>query len=87
MCTEVKRLYEMDSEEAQQSRTSALEDPARIGHNGMDADRWRERVRQAGRRVIAFPKEGEDRFECVQSNKAVEPSFAKGDWAVRHVKE
>lgn len=43
---------------------------------------WRETVRRAGRRVVVFGA-GDAKFECVQNNKIVEPSFAKGEWAVR----
>jgi len=51
---------------------------------------WRERVRRAGRRVVAFwgaAGDGDVRsvrgFVCVRNGKVVEASFAKGDWAVR----
>lgn len=53
---------------------------------GMDVAAWRERVRRAGRRVVVFPQASGESFECVQKGKAVEPSFAKGEWAVRFVK-
>ena len=53
---------------------------------GMAKARFRERVRRAGRRVVVFPNPDGLRFECVQNGKAVEPSFAKGEWAVRPVK-
>lgn len=63
---------------------------------GMERAQFRERVRRAGRRVVAFgapvpsdedaASEGKrERFECVQQGRAVESSFAKGDWAVRVV--
>ncbi|KAJ8609573.1 hypothetical protein MRB53_039024 [Persea americana] len=49
---------------------------------GMQNAVWRERVRRAARRVVVFGA-GEDKFECVQQGKLVEPSFAKGEWSVR----
>ncbi|KAB8336978.1 hypothetical protein FH972_021282 [Carpinus fangiana] len=52
---------------------------------GMETARWRERVRRAARRVVAQSTEDE-RFECVQKGKAVEASYAKGDWSVRLAK-
>jgi len=52
--------------------------------------RWRERVRMAARRVVAFWKAAGDGravsargFSCVQNGRVAEASFAKGDWAVR----
>lgn len=62
--------------------------------SGMSMAQFRERVRRAGRRLIAFgPQEQMDsnaepglhRFECVQNGRAVEPSFAKGEWTLRLV--
>ncbi|KAI9652892.1 MAG: hypothetical protein M1831_006321 [Alyxoria varia] len=53
---------------------------------GMDHARWRERVRRAGRRVIAFEYNDEGSFQCVQKGKPVEPSYAKGEWAVRFIR-
>lgn len=49
---------------------------------------WRERIRRAGRRVVVlarseFENGMKDTFECVQKGRPVEPSFAKGEWAVR----
>lgn len=68
-------------------------DPDESQRMGLDRAVFRERVRRAGRRIIAFgPLTGEleqgevcgDRvFECVQNGKSVEPSFAKGEWALR----
>ncbi|KAI9710240.1 MAG: hypothetical protein M1820_002733 [Bogoriella megaspora] len=49
---------------------------------GLNAAAERERVRQAGRRLVARGWEGR-RFECVQDGKIVESSFAKGEWALR----
>lgn len=54
---------------------------------GLDVAKFRERVRRAGRRVVAFPDEPNGRFECVQKGKPVEASYAKGEWAVRWTKE
>ncbi|KAI9727481.1 MAG: hypothetical protein M1828_006423 [Chrysothrix sp. TS-e1954] len=50
---------------------------------GMESARWRERVRRAGRRVLVLDQPA--KFECVQGGKVVEPSFAKGEWYVRHL--
>ena len=50
---------------------------------GMDAARWRERVRRAARRVVVLDETGA--FEAVQGGRVVEPSFAKGEWGVRFV--
>lgn len=50
---------------------------------GMLKAQFRERVRRAGRRVVVLPNEANHRFECVQDGKAVQPSFAKGEWSVR----
>jgi len=44
---------------------------------------WRERVRMAARRVVVLRREGGEEFECVQNGRVVEPSFAKGMFAVR----
>lgn len=62
---------------------------------GMKQAEFRERVRRAARRVVAFgAPEGdvgntsansESTFECVQHGKPTEASFAKGDWMVRLV--
>lgn len=63
--------------------------PANAHRQGMEKAAFRERVRRAGRRVIAFgapvSTDDQSRFECVQQGKATEPSFAKGEWAVRVV--
>lgn len=52
---------------------------------GLEKAKWRERIRRAGRRAVVFSDEGGTRFESVQDGKRVEPSFAKGEWAVRFV--
>ena len=69
------------STENQHNATQASKQEA-----GMDLARWRERVRRAGRRVVAFGHDEEGSFQCVQKGKAVEPSYAKGEWAVRFVR-
>ena len=53
---------------------------------GIIKAKFRERVRRAGRRVVVFSSEAGQRFECIQHAKVVEPSFAKGEWAVRAVR-
>lgn len=54
---------------------------------GMESARWRERVRRAGRRVVVLGgSQLDERFECRQGTKVVEPSFAKGEWWVRLVR-
>ena len=60
---------------------------------GIERAMFRERVRRAGRRVVVFglfpedcsasPETQRQNFDCIQNGKAVEPSFAKGEWAVR----
>ncbi len=79
-CGEVERLFVARKEEGgEEGREEGL------GHKeGLERAKWRERVRRAGRRVVVFGSGG-DRFECVQGGKVVEPSFAKGEWAVRLV--
>lgn len=81
---------------AGEGKTATTANPQQAG---LDRAFFRERVRRAGRRVIAFGPPiltddhefeqslqgiGKDRvFECVQDGKSVEPSFAKGEWALR----
>lgn len=63
--------------------------PASAHRQGMEKAAFRERVRRAGRRTVAFgaPEGCHEglRFECVQHGKPTESSFAKGEWAVRVV--
>lgn len=47
---------------------------------------FRERVRRAARRVVVNGSEDGQRFICWSNGKITEPSFAKGEWAVKHVK-
>lgn len=51
-----------------------------------DAGKWRERVRRAGRRVVAFRCTQEYNFAGVQGRRQTDLSFATGDWAVVAVK-
>lgn len=82
-CSEVQKLHGNPD-----AKLPVDEDalPSQKHRAGMDEAQWRERVRRAARRVVVFPHE-QERFECVQKGKAVEPSFAKGEWSVRYVKE
>lgn len=58
---------------------------------GMIKAEFRERVRRAARRLVAFglvnetgsPTSTASTFECIQHGKPVEASFAKGDWHIR----
>lgn len=91
-CDEVQALQDGPNGAASQTSTEqvaaaeAIEDSSEEKQKaGMDAAKWRERVRRAARRVVTQHRD-EGRFEAVQKGKVVEPSYAKGDWAVRHVK-
>ena len=69
------------------NEASPPEDPRR---HGQEKAKERERVRCAGRRIVVFPERDNvkatgKQFECVQKNRVVEGSFAKGEWGVRVV--
>ena len=78
-CDEVQRQFEAEGK----GPNPSPDDKQRAG---LETAKWRERVRRAGRRVVVFPHDSDDTFQCVQQGKAIEPSFAKGDWEVRHMK-
>lgn len=104
LCTEVeaqvfgesrdhaRRRREHGSDGESPAAAMETETPA---ERGMREAKQRERVRRAGRRLVAFgvpeslaqdtiAAQFRDRaFDCVQEGKPVEPSFAKGDWGVR----
>lgn len=77
-----------------QSRKANSDEVSRY-QQGMRQAQFRERVRRAARRVVAFgAPEGDggnasvtsqSRFECIQHGQPIEASFAKGDWMVRLV--
>lgn len=71
LCTEVERTW------VQRHGADRAE--------GGDREKWRQRVRQAGRRVVAFKGDNGNTFVGVQGSRPVELSFAKGDWAVKMV--
>lgn len=84
-CGDVQQRYEEEhthQPDADSVHTSETEKQKA----GMDAAKWRERVRRAGRRVVAQRTSSTDEFTCVQHGKPVEPSYAKGEWAVRWIK-
>jgi len=47
-----------------------------------DAGKWRERVRKAGRRVVAFRRSEEYTFVGVQGRRQMDLSYTTGDWAI-----
>lgn len=67
---------ETASELSQQQKTDA----------GNDEAAFRERVRRAARRVVVNGYE-DKRFVCWSQNQIAEPSFAKGEWSVKYIKQ
>ena len=74
-CGDVQRFFE-DRDDQMDHASSNGRPPSK------EPAKWRERVRRAGRRVVVFPDGSGNDFHCVQDGKSVEPSFAKGEWAV-----
>ena len=79
-CDEIQRHFEQTSEPYENDQ----EDKQKIG---MAAAKIRERIRRAGRRVVVFPHSSGHSFESIQDGKPVEASFAKGEWAVRCIRQ
>lgn len=82
------RMHDEHEHEHDKDGEETGKDPQK---DGMRRAEERERVRRAGRRLVAF-KDRENvvsrigaRLECVQDGRVVEGSFAKGDWGVRVV--
>ena len=107
LCTEIEEEVfgeSRDGAKKRRERAISSEEPADAGEEtpaerGMREAKQRERVRRAGRRLVAFGVTSTDdasadsldlasafsgrSFDCVQDGKPVEASFAKGDWGVR----
>lgn len=82
-CGEVQALLKDEAPTKPDSAGAADEQTVKT-RAGQNEAAFRERVRRAARRVVVNGRD-DHRFICWSEGKAVEPSFAKGEWAVKHV--
>ncbi|KAI9810247.1 MAG: hypothetical protein M1827_006381 [Pycnora praestabilis] len=83
LCSQIEALAYPTAEAPEEVR----EEGTFVGNDelagkGMERAHRKERVKQAGRRVVVFGKD----YECKSPNgKTLDPSFAHGDWGVGRV--